>query len=136
MELKVKVTKEILKKSMMCGVGFPSERLMTDKQKDYIGQNCAISLAVRDVFPYAFVGDYIYWPFGDTNPSELPIESTHNGSHFIKKFDNLRGHPSLRLHIPETEITLQITDEILNKLADDCPNWEEVVNASPVLELV
>ena len=41
--MRIKITQEILERSKMCGIG-------TD-----VGFNCAISLAIRDVFPNSFV---------------------------------------------------------------------------------
>lgn len=43
-QLKITVTKEILEKSKNCGDAYGA------------GKNCAIALAVRDVFPMAWVG--------------------------------------------------------------------------------
>ena len=45
MKLEIKVTKEILSKSMFCA-----------GESDYIQENCAFALAVRDIFPKARIG--------------------------------------------------------------------------------
>jgi hypothetical protein len=52
MKIKIKVTKDILRKSMMCGVA--ESRGLTEDKYTSVG-NCAIAVAVRDVFPNAHV---------------------------------------------------------------------------------
>jgi len=131
-KLKVKVTKEILKESMMCGCFSPK-----------VASNCAVALAVREIFPEAKVACNIFYPFRPTKRARTVkdlttrvITSTHDGEEFIRQFDNLKCAPEKRLELPETVVTLDITDEIIDHLSTMIPNYEEVVNAQPNLELV
>ena len=129
MELKVKVTKEILEKSKNCG-----ELCWRDAP---VYSNCAVALAVRDIFPFASVVYYAFEPFfcdESKEPDIKYIQAPHNGVDFIELFDS--STPKERLQLPETVVTLQITDEIIDVLNTQIDNWEEVVNASPILELV
>jgi len=119
-KLKVKVTKEILRKSMNCGI---------DSNKK-VSENCAVAYAVREVFPEASIDTPYYYPFNDH------IVANHNGSNFIIDFDLLRRHPEKRLDLPETEVELEITEEILDELIRRTPDYEEVVSNSEILELV
>ena len=123
-KLKVKVTKEILKESMMCGHG---------STKDTVASNCAVALAVREIFPEAKVGCIIFRPY---HKNKWEVVSEHDGFDFIRQFDILKCTPEKRLELPETVVTLDITDEIIDHLSTMIPNYEEVVNAQPHLELV
>lgn len=73
MKLKIKVTKDILERSKMCST--------------MIGENCAIALAVRDIFPNAWVEEADIMPhFPKQNFSEyipLPLSAKM----FIEQFD-------------------------------------------------
>ena len=121
-KLKVKVTKEILKKSMTCGCFSPK-----------VAANCAVALAIREIFPEATVGYTGFRPF---HKNKWGVFSGHDGERFIIQFDSLRRTPEKRLELPETVVTLDITDEIIDHLSTMIPNYEEVVNAQPHLELV
>jgi len=121
-KLKVKVTKKILKESMMFRC--PSLEVTS---------NCAVALAIREIFPEATVGYVIFRPF---HKNKWGLISEHDGEHFITQFDQLRETPEKRLDLPETVVTLDITDEIIDHLSTMIPNYEEVVNAQPHLELV
>jgi len=118
-KLKVKVTKEILKESMMCGHDW----------YEGVSSNCAVALAIREIFPKVRVARRYF----RLSPR---VSSQHDGRDFINQFDALRGTPEKRLELPETVVTLDITDEIIDHLSTMIPNYEEVVNAQPHLELV
>lgn len=126
-KLKVTVTKEILRKSMMCGVGF----------RDQVGSNCAVALAIKGIFPLAYVLDSDFFPFHSSKNVDIKfICSSHNGYDFIKAFDRLDEAPQERLNLPETIVTLDIKEEILDELINQFPDYKERVDKSEVLELV
>lgn len=129
MKLEVKITKEIYEQSMMCGT---SSKITKERP---IAQNCAVALAVREIFPKAEVISYSYVPFGSAikNKQGMRITAKHDGMELIRQFDSLASDPEKRLELPETIITLQITDEILEHMPLE---WENIVEKSELLELV
>jgi hypothetical protein len=118
MQLKIKVTKDILRRAMYCGT-----------TKGFISENCPIALAVRDIFPEAVVEYYHINPFKGST-----LEIPHNAEQFIKRFDMLSGSPKDRLGLPEYEFTINIPDNVIEQI-----NIEELrpllIN-HPTLELV
>ena len=126
--IKVKVTKEILRKSMMCGINNTN-----------FHQNCAIALAIREVFPDALVCQDAFFAFGAPISEYLHdlkyyIYCQHNGSDFISQFDDLVKTPKKRLELPETEVTLFLTEECVDHLNSvEGFNWREVIEKSELL---
>ena len=82
----------------------------------YPASNCAIAYEIRQIFPDAIVSPTHYYPFGNGN---VFISPSHDGGHFINAFD--RSTPEQRLELPETTVTLDINDAILDRI-----NIEEV----------
>ena len=112
-KLKIKVTKEILERSKMCG-------WQHGGYKD-VPANCAIAVAIKDVFPHARVGSWmISYLDGDDYNSYLPQEAIS----FISAFDFF--NPDERVLMPEIEFELTIPDEVIEKI-----NIEEL---KPLLE--
>lgn len=111
--LKIKVTKEILERSKMCGDSSDAETLT----------NCAIALAIRGIFPRAVVTDTSFRPFGYDKAKTricLPISARV----FINQFDE--SSPEERIDLPEIGFTISIPDEVIEKI-----NIEEL---RPLLE--
>lgn len=122
MKIKIKVTKDILKKAMYCGIDDS-----TSVYNGGIGQNCAIALAVRDVFPDAIVGlEEMYFTKDDLASTELPVEAKE----FIDRFDMLGESPAMRLDLDEFEFEINVPKSIINSI-----NIEDIHN-SKNLELV
>lgn len=116
-EFKIKVTKEIIERSKECG---------TRKDVEKIGNNCAIALALKDIFPEVFVSAHYIYPFGiDENNeySQLRIAMPKIALDFIKVFDCFRNIHSVRLFLPEFEFDISIPDEIISLI-----NIDEVKN--------
>ena len=109
---KIKITKDVLELSKSCG----SEEL------EIIGENCAIALGLKHIFPEVVVtGDYIY-PFGiDYNDrwDELKIALPKIAQDFIRVFDSLSVIPNQRLRLPEFEFEISIPDEIIAEINID-----------------
>lgn len=121
----VKVTKDHYRRAIMCGTeGKESGQFVTE--------NCAIAVAVREIFPKAQVFVQNYYPFGE----EAKLELSHTGQDLVRKFDELALHPERRLDLPEREIHLEVNDALLNKLVETVSNWKEVIEATPHLELI
>ncbi len=114
---KIKVTKEILERSQECGAHNDVEK---------IGNNCAIALALKDLFPDVFVTAHHIYPFGiyeNNEYSGLRIAMPKIALDFIKAFDSLRSIHKVRLHLPEFEFEILIPDEIISQI-----NIDEVKN--------
>jgi hypothetical protein len=107
----ISITKKILEQAKTCGQG----ELKT------VGYNCAIALAVKDLFPNVFVtGDHIH-PFGydQKGISEMSITLPPIARDFIKIFDSLVAIPRVRLLLPEFEFEISIPDKFLEQINID-----------------
>jgi len=111
--LKIKVTKEILELSKECGA---------HNDFDTIGKNCAIAIALKDIFPEVVVTDYYIYPFGIDNKNKLDdlrIVMPKIAQDFVKVFDSLSAIHKLRLLLPEFEFEISIPDEIISQINID-----------------
>lgn len=110
MKLQITVTKEILKASERCG--------FDDKLEYWVHKECAIALAVRDIFPDAHVLDKEISVFNDyDHPNDkviipIPIEAQN----FIKEFDKLKIAPYKRLELPELTFEVEVPDSVIEKI--------------------
>ena len=118
-KLKIKVTKEILERSKMCG--------WKNGNKD-MSTNCAIALAVRDVFPEARVGSRHLNYLGDENYTVLPAIA----SNFITIFDNLS--PKERVEMSELEFEVEVPDEVIEKI--NIEELKPLLENHPTLQLI
>lgn len=124
-QFKIKVTKEILERSHGCGA-------YDDVEK--IGNNCAVAIALKDLFPDVFVTAHHIYPFGiydNYEYSDLRIAMPKIALDFIKVFDSLRSIPKVRLYLPEFEFEILIPDEIISQI-----NIDEVKNIVGVNSLI
>jgi hypothetical protein len=117
--LKITVTKEILEKSKMCGT----------KLGILMSENCAIAIAVRDIFPDACVGNpqilLGVLPFDVVN---LPIDAIK----FIERFDV--SSPQDRVNMEPISFEIEIPDEVIAKINID--ELRPLLINHPTLELV
>jgi hypothetical protein len=122
-KLKITVTKEILEKSKWCGYKLDNEEFKLTSQ------NCAIALAVRDVFPNAGVGanSVLLDP-----PSEYFTNLPQEAIDFITAFD--KSDPGVRSRMTPISFEIEIPDSVIGKI-----NIEELrpllVN-HPTLQLI
>ncbi len=109
---KIKITKEILEQSRNCG----------RNEIEIIGRNCPIALALKDIFPEAFVsGNYIHL-FGsedENNVANLEIPLPKVAQDFVRLFDSLSTNPGARPLLPEFEFEISIPDEIVAEINID-----------------
>lgn len=117
MKLKITVTKEVLRRSMWCG---------TEKQIGMTIHNCAIALAVRDIFPWANILPNSIKPFGPGFKLVIP----HDQFDFITQFDELADTPELRLELPELSFEIDLPQEVI-----DAINIDDI-HKSETLELI
>jgi len=97
MKLKIKVTKDVLKRSAKC--------------QSSPWKNCAIATAIREIFPVAGVMN-----------SKIRIDGFPDiflpeaAQIFIKDFDKLQYSPSSRLNMPELEFEVNIPVELIETI--------------------
>ena len=108
-QLKISIVKEIIEQCKNCG---------RKNEEHDVGRNCAVALALRDIFPDAYVTNYYVYPFGIEYEKEeiLKIPLPIIAQQFIKLFDSLTEVPKLRLLLPEFEFTIDIHDEVIEEI--------------------
>jgi hypothetical protein len=136
MQLKIKVTKEHIEKAKNCE-GFGEYQ-----------QNCAIALAVRDIFPDAHVELGMFFVKADffkdwlkvlTRSTLMRFEKEHTirlpekAQDFISKFDN--SSPEERCQLPELEFEVDIPDHILEEHIN-IEEIKEILNGHPTLTII
>lgn len=113
-KLKVKVTKEILFQSRNCGLS----------GKEWIVETCAISVAIRDIFPKASVSANYIRAFQGTNTL---IDLPPIAHEFIEEFDS--SSPEMRVKMEEIEFEVDIPDVIIEEI-------RPLLEHHPTLQLV
>ena len=111
-QLKIRIIKEIINQSKNCGV---------ESDIHETGRNCAIAVALQDIFHEVYVTNYYIFPFGidNTATTDLKITLPVIAQQFIKLFDGFRVTPNLRLLLPEFEFTIDIPPEVINAINID-----------------
>ena len=111
-QFKITITKDIIGHCKNCG---------RQNEKDEIGKNCAIALAVKDIFPNVYVTNYYILPFGirHENDDALKIQLPVIAQQFIKLFDGFSLTPNLRLLLPEFEFDIDIPDAVIEQINID-----------------
>ena len=111
-QFKIAITKEIIAQCKNCG---------TVNDDRPVENNCAIAVALADIFPRVYVTDLHIFPFGiDTNKEkDIKIPMPAIAQQFIKLFDGFRFTPRLRLMLPEFEFTIDIPDEVIEQIKID-----------------
>lgn len=120
MKVKIHVTKEILERSKMCGYH--------DRQE--VPFNCAVALAVHDIFKGARVSHYFIHPFGDVHMGhaiELPDEATQ----FIFEFD--KASYSERTTMKPISFEVDIHDSVIETIG--ISEAKEIIEKSKTLTL-
>jgi len=111
-QFKIAITKEIIAQSRFCGTGDEPRR---------IENNCAIAVALADIFPKAYVTNQCIFPFGVDGDQEkdIKIPLPLIAQQFIKLFDGFRLTPGLRLMLPAFEFIIDIPDEVVEQINID-----------------
>lgn len=121
MKILIKVTKDVLFRSRMCGLGGAG-----------LSTNCAIAVAIRDLFPKASIGcpSMIF----DSSQSDLRYDNIlpSKALSFISKFDS--STPEERVNMPEFSFELPIPEEVINRISIGM--IYKVLSESRTLELV
>jgi hypothetical protein len=119
MKIQINITKEILERSMWCGIS-PGKKAPAE--------NCAIALAVKDLLSGSKVGN-IHIEKNGVVVGILPIQARD----FIEKFDKLIDYPSERLDLEPFSFNIEIKEDLLNISIEEA---HEVLRNSTSLELV
>ena len=119
MRIKIKVTKDILKRSARCDAGGA-----------FKGFSCAVALAIIELFPLASIGqEYIWFVRNDNSTLEyLP----HEAVLFIKRFDASSFEE--RINMPECSFDLNIPPHVISSI--EISEVYRVLSESKTLELV
>lgn len=129
-KLKISITKEILERSKDCNV----------EDEGSVGSNCAIAVALRDIFPQAWVQTEDVIPFFDENATipglkkqqeeliQLPIEAQS----FIAEFDSLS--PEERSKMETFDFEVNIPDAVIDEI--NIEELKETLLIHPNLQLV
>jgi len=111
-QFKIAITKEIIAQCKNCGTGDDTGR---------VENNCAIAVALTDIFPKVYVTNLYIFPFGIDGDKEkdIKIPMPVIAQQFIKLFDGFRFTPRLRLMLPEFEFIIDIPDEVIEQVNID-----------------
>lgn len=141
MKLKIKVTKDIIFRSHNCGWKI-----------DEIIKNCAVAMAICDLFPKAEVYTYdVDWTGENEKEylslvrhsekhvpeNKLPKEVSRlpeTASDFIEKFDQYQGAPEKRLLLPEFSFEIEVPDSVIEKIGIN--EAIEILSKSETMEVV
>ncbi len=107
-QFKITISKEIIAQCKNCG---------TDNDARLVENNCAIAIALTDVFPKVYVTNLFIFPFGID--SELRIPMPLIAQQFINLFDGFSLMPGLRILLPAFEFTIDIPDEVVEQINID-----------------
>lgn len=107
-QFKITISKEIIAQCKNCG---------TDNDARLVENNCAIAIALSDIFPSVYVTNLFIFPFGID--SELKIPMPLIAQQFINLFDGFRLMPGLRMLLPAFEFTIDIPDKVLEQINID-----------------
>ena len=111
-QLKISITKEIIEHCKNCG---------NQNEENEVFKNCAIAVALMDVFPDVYVTNYYIFPFGieyeKLQALKIPLPIV--AQQFIKLFDGFRLTPRLRLMLPEFDFMIDIPDNVIEQINID-----------------
>ena len=119
--LRIKVTKEILRKTKYCGTYLAETNKPTN-------QSCAIAEAVISIFPNASVGNVVLCFDSRSHSSPLP----ENARVFIREFDTTS--PDFREELPEFEFEIEVPESVINSVNID--EVKELLKGHKTLELI
>ena len=109
-QFKIVITKKIIEQCINCG---------TSDDPRLVENNCAIAVALADIFPEVHVTSRYIFPYGIDHEKRLQIPIPVIAQQFIKLFDGFRLTPRLRLLLPEFEFTIDIPDEVIEQVNID-----------------
>ena len=121
MKITVKVTKDVLERSRMCSSGYK------------IAENCAISLAVRDLFPLALTHNLHCNLLGQhTSMAPDTIMLSDEVIWFIRRFDH--STPKERVLMSPFSFEIEVPEYVIEKIG--LSQIYKVLSESKSLEMV
>lgn len=123
MKILIKITKDVLRRSMMCKALHAAT-----------SSNCAIALAVRDLLPNMHIGFTHIHNSSDLCNGTAIIELPLVAQLFITKFDSLADYPEERLTLPEFSFELKLPADVIESIS--IGEVYRVLSESKTLELV
>lgn len=120
MKIEININKDVLRRSMWCGVG-----------SGYEWKNCAVSIAIRDLMPLAEVFEHYIEPFRCCK-IKIPVPSFV--SEFIEQFDSLKDTPESRLLLPEFSFEIDVPDEVIERIGIE--EAKAILERSETLNLI
>ena len=126
-EFKIRITKEVIEHCKYCGA---------ENNEHELNRNCAVAIALKDIFPDVYVTNYYIFPFGiDTEErGNIKITMPLIAQQFIKLFDGFCLTPNLRLLLPEFEFVINIPDEAIDHI--NIAEIKDFVNESKTRRLI
>ena len=109
-QFKIAITKEVIAQCINCGI---------EGDNRLVENNCAIAMALSDIFPDVYVTNRYIFPFGIDHEKKLQIPIPIIAEQFIKLFDGFKLTPRLRLLLPEFEFMIDIPDEVIEQINID-----------------
>lgn len=124
MKIKINVTKEILENAKMCPTAM-----------SVASTNCAIALAIRDIFPMAFVTmSQFYLTHSRTSEAltlgDETIQLPRSAAMFIKAFDDASAEERVNMHPFSFEI--EVPDSVINRIGLE--EVQKILSESKTLE--
>lgn len=130
MKILIRVTKAILKKSMMCG---------QDGVEGSVAENCAIALAAQEFFPMCVVsydddieGTPTIFHYPNAGPTSIKMPLPKEAFRFMSNFDN--SSPEERLLMPEHSFEITVPRSIIDEIG--IGQVYKILSESKTLELV
>jgi len=129
MRVKVNVTKDVLERSKMCG--------MSDFHKN-IPTNCAVSIAIIDLFPNAWVETRYCYLLGESRSSYNncgaydAVQLPEFVSRFIEEFDE--SSQEQRISMSPFSFEIEVPEYVISKIG--IGQVYKVLSESRTLELV
>lgn len=129
MKINIRITKDVLRRSMMCGV---------DNISDIV-RNCAIAVAVNEIIPYCSVTyndetEPVIVVYNKLGIRGVEIPLSVEAKDFMIEFDELDGNPELRLDLEERTFEIDIPSEVINEI--EIGQVYKILSESKTLELV
>lgn len=108
MKLKIKITKDVIQRSMWCGTKGDNGKMTST--------NCAVALALRDVFGLVRVDGRTIWFWDIKGKPEIPLPQM--AKDFINQFDGA-SPVQRRDHLPELEFEIDLPKEVIDAINID-----------------
>jgi len=126
MKFKIKITKDVIDKSLLCG---------TDAKNVEISTNCAFAVAFRELIPVrVWLAETFFIDEDDEIIARVPNSPEQIG--FINNFDRLKNKPEERYKLVGQEFDVEIPDAIIEYWYGDAVTATQKIIDSEILKPV